>query len=296
MSEIRLRLRWSGGSTLVTLSSESNFKVLQDLIAEKTTISIPYQDLKKGFPPSTFSYQSGMALGMTDLESGETLTIEKRATPLSLSTLSDSLIMFRRIIPSDNTCLFNSIAYAMEGRQKNLGSYLRTVVSSIVQDDPETYNSSFLSKPNQEYSTWIEQSTSWGGGIELSILSKFYGVNIGAVSIRDEIIHVFGQEFNYPQIIYVIYDGIHYDILVKNIDESQPEASDLTVFDMNDLRTYEQAVEIGRQLKRMRKFTDTGNFSLRCGVCYIGLVGEKEAVEHATATGHTNFAEYDSKN
>lgn len=30
----------------------------------------------------------------------------------------------------------------------------------------------------------------------------------------------------------------------------------------------------------------------RCGVCQIGLKGEKEAVEHAKATGHTNFSEY----
>lgn len=295
MSEIRLRLRWSGGTTLISVSPECDFRVLQDLISEKTSISIPYQDLKKGFPPSSFSFQPGQVLSSTDLVSGETLTIEKRSTPLPLSSLSASLKMFRRIIPSDNSCLFNSIAYATEGRQKNLGSYLRSVVSSIVQDDPETYNSTFLSKSNTEYCTWIEQSTSWGGGIELSILSKFFSVKIGAASIRDEQIHIFGQDFNYPNIIYVIYDGIHYDVLVKNIDETQPEASDLTVFDSNDMVTYEQALGVARELKQKRQFTDTGKFSLRCGVCYIGLVGEREAVEHARATGHTNFSEYANK-
>jgi hypothetical protein len=41
-----------------------------------------------------------------------------------------------------------------------------------------------------------------------------------------------------------------------------------------------------------RQFTDTAKFTLRCGVCALGLVGEKEAVEHAKATGHQNFAEY----
>lgn len=35
---------------------------------------------------------------------------------------------------------------------------------------------------------------------------------------------------------------------------------------------------------------DIANFTLRCGVCQIGLKGEKEAVEHAKATGHTNFS------
>ena len=41
-----------------------------------------------------------------------------------------------------------------------------------------------------------------------------------------------------------------------------------------------------------RQFTDTANFTLRCLVCQKGLVGEKEAVEHAKSTGHQNFGEY----
>ena len=46
-------------------------------------------------------------------------------------------------------------------------------------------------------------------------------------------------------------------------------------------------VELAHQA---RQFTDTANFTLRCGACQIGLRGEKEAVEHATRTGHTNFS------
>ena len=34
------------------------------------------------------------------------------------------------------------------------------------------------------------------------------------------------------------------------------------------------------------------NFTLRCGACQLGLKGEKEALEHAKATGHANFQEY----
>lgn len=41
-----------------------------------------------------------------------------------------------------------------------------------------------------------------------------------------------------------------------------------------------------------RQFTDVANFTLRCGVCQIGLKGEKEAVMHAKETGHQNFSEY----
>lgn len=46
------------------------------------------------------------------------------------------------------------------------------------------------------------------------------------------------------------------------------------------------------QAHEARQFTDTANFTLRCGVCQIGVKGEKEAVEHARATGHQRFGEY----
>lgn len=38
-------------------------------------------------------------------------------------------------------------------------------------------------------------------------------------------------------------------------------------------------------LKRRHYFTDTATFDLRCGVCGIGLKGEKGAREHAMSTG-----------
>jgi ubiquitin thioesterase OTU1 len=47
-----------------------------------------------------------------------------------------------------------------------------------------------------------------------------------------------------------------------------------------------------KRLHDGKKYTDTANFTLRCGTCNTGLKGEKEAVEHAKATGHQNFQEY----
>lgn len=52
------------------------------------------------------------------------------------------------------------------------------------------------------------------------------------------------------------------------------------------------AAELVAACHAARQFTDTANFTLRCGVCQIGLKGEKEAAQHAQATGHTRFAEY----
>jgi len=46
------------------------------------------------------------------------------------------------------------------------------------------------------------------------------------------------------------------------------------------------------QFHEARQFTDTANFTLRCLVCQLGVKGEKEAMEHAKASGHQSFGEY----
>jgi ubiquitin thioesterase OTU1 len=53
-----------------------------------------------------------------------------------------------------------------------------------------------------------------------------------------------------------------------------------------------KARKVVAEAHQARQFTDTANFSLRCLVCQQGLVGEKEALEHAKSTGHQNFGEY----
>ncbi len=74
-----------------------------------------------------------------------------------------------------------------------------------------------------------------------------------------------------------------------------PEDLDISVYSKasRDAADIERcAEELVAAAHAARQFTDTANFTLRCGVCQLGLKGEKEAVEHAKSTGHTNFTEY----
>ena len=292
MSEIRLRIRWSGGNTLHSVLSSLTFRQLQKEIESKTSIPVAYQDLRKGYPPKPFTLPASSPLSQGDLATGETIIVEKRETPLPLSEVMDSLQMFRRVIPADNSCLFNSVAYALVSRSKHEGMFLREVVANVVEEDLEGYPAEVLGRSNEDYAKWARMDSSWGGDVELSILAKYYGVCVAAVSIKDARIDFFGQEAGYQKVIYVLYDGIHYDVLVKNISESSSESSDLTVFDLEDLETRSQAVSYAAALKSQRKFTDTQKFSLKCMICQSGLTGESEARAHAAETGHSNFCEY----
>lgn len=204
-------------------------------------------------------------------------------------------IIVRRVIPSDNSCLFNAVGYVMD-HDKEKAPELRQVIAATVSSDPVKYSEAFLGKPNQEYCSWILDSEKWGGAIELSILADFYGREIAAYDIQTTRCDLYGQDRNFSERVMLIYDGLHYDALAMSPSEGASEEFDQTIFSVHSDRTIGPVEGIARnfveQQHRQRKFTDTANFTLRCGVCQIGVKGQKEAVEHAQATGHANFQEY----
>lgn len=90
---------------------------------------------------------------------------------------------------------------------------MREIIANAVAADPEEYSEAFLGRPNAEYCKWILKSDSWGGAIELSILSKFYGLEIAVIDSINAIINRFGEDQHYAQRVFLIFDGIHYDPL-----------------------------------------------------------------------------------
>lgn len=91
--------------------------------------------------------------------------------------------------------------------------YMRQVIASEVAKDRETFSPAYLGKSNEEYCEWILKSESWGGAIEVSILSNFYGFEIAVVDIINGIINHFGEDKRFGCRTFLLYDGIHYDPL-----------------------------------------------------------------------------------
>ncbi|KAK1360800.1 Ubiquitin thioesterase OTU1 [Heracleum sosnowskyi] len=201
----------------------------------------------------------------------------------------------RRVIPSDNSCLFNAIGYIME-HDKHKAPELRQVIAATVSSDPKKYSEAFLGKPNEEYCAWILNPEKWGGAIELSILAEYYGREIAAYDIQTTRCDLYGQGKNYQERVMLIYDGLHYDALAMSPSDGAPEEFDQTIFAVRNDGTLGPVEGLTQNLvkeqQRKRSYTDTSNFTLRCGVCQIGVIGQKEAVQHAEATGHVNFQEY----
>lgn len=238
--------------------------------------------------------------------SGDTLIVEEEknkpkppavpaAAPVGVPkglVLEDAVpTLQRRVVPADNSCLFTSVHYVVEGGvyEPTCAPEMRGLIAQIVASDPTAYCEAVLGKTNEEYCAWIRREDTWGGAIEVSILSKFYQCEICVVDTQTVRVDRFGEDAGYQKRVLLIYDGIHYDPLQKALAGS--DAPPQTVFSTADDVTLAQALELADEARRKRQFTDVNRFALRCMVCQTGLVGQKEARQHAKDTGHTNFGE-----
>jgi ubiquitin thioesterase OTU1 len=111
------------------------------------------------------------------------------------------------------------------------------------------------------------------------------------VDIANTMPNIFGQDGKYNKRIYLLYDGIHYDVIARNISSDMEESFDKVVFDPKDKYAYDGAMVLAKELNAKREFTDLDHFSIQCGVCYQKFTGENQAIEHNKKTGHSNFQE-----
>lgn len=120
-------------------------------------------------------------------------------------------------------------------------------------------------------------------------------MEIAAFDIQTQRMDVYGTGEGHTERLMVIYDGLHYDSLALAPFPGASEDLDVTLLPTHGPRTEEVAAAAAALVTAAhaaRQFTDTGNFTLRCGVCGTGLRGEREALQHARVTGHADFAEY----
>ncbi|CAG8511961.1 10582_t:CDS:10, partial [Ambispora gerdemannii] len=314
------------------LTEQSTFDELKRAIQERTGIPPRQQELKFGYPPRVASISGTATLSTTGIKSGDmiilneisaehnaaaiTIELEKRKSRGEvISVASDHGVVVLREMENDNSCLFRAIGNYVLERSTGLAQSLRQVIIDHVRNDPETYPDVFLERPRGEYCNWIAQQNSWGGAIELAIFSSHYKVEIRSVDVKTGRIDRYGmvsrkirsmRVFDLQRDPYVkFWDfGVirtkilkiiflsDYDALALTPSLEASEEYDQTIFKPSEDYVIGSAIAIARKMKQLHKYTYTADFTLRCGQCDKGIIGEKEATQHARETGHTEFAEY----
>lgn len=233
MSVITLKLKTKSGQHVLKTEDKTTFKNLKTMISELTGLHADELHILVGFPPKATTCDDDSLIDVAGIKNGDVLTIEQKpeerrakeaaemverdrllAEELAAQGEATAGILMKHEVPADNSCLFTSVGYVMTGKiDLGSGAFMRQIISSSVHDDKETYNAGFLGRPNDEYCAWIMQDDTWGGGIEVSILSKFYGIEFAVVDIKSAMINRFGEDQNYGSRAFLLFDGIHYDPL-----------------------------------------------------------------------------------
>ncbi|XP_015524317.1 ubiquitin thioesterase Otu1 [Neodiprion pinetum] len=312
MATFVLKVKTKSGQNLVKgLTGKDKVSQLKSKLSDLTGIPQIALHILGGFPPKALDLsKEDVALEDSGITSGDTLIVEEKQPPvkprqqliergnntvprshiIDTETLSNSPgVLMKQIVPADNSCLFTSVGYVLNGKvDTTCASFMRDIIAESVSSNPEEYSEAILGRPNGEYCEWIKKADSWGGAIELAILSWFYGLEIAVVDSINAIINRFGEDQHYAQRVFLMFDGIHYDPLYL---EPLDGGSIQTIFPTSDDTLLIQATELAREAKSSRQYTDVQKFTLKCMVCNVMLNGQLAAQQHAKDTGHMNFGE-----
>ena len=272
---------------------ESLLNLKHYIVKELSTLKIFTYDtnisIRYGFPPKLISDSSNDTKTLPELSIGNNDCLRVALIdPKCIRASENEIIDYskhrikKKSIPADNCCLFNAINYAMN-QSITEPEVIRSIISMVILDNPTEYNKAVLEKDPEDYCEWIMRGDSWGGGIEIAILSKYFMLNIGVVDIKNLTIEYFGN--NYSNTIYLLYDNVHYDVFYYETDDKKITG----VFKSDDTKAKDEILEIAVELKRHKQYVDTQNYSIKCMECNFLMKGNDDVIEHSKKTGHTNF-------
>ncbi|KAL7995548.1 putative OTU domain, Zinc finger C2H2-type, Ubiquitin-like domain superfamily [Plasmopara halstedii] len=275
---------------LTGLPGDITLDGLRAQLFEKSSILPQDQHIMTGYPPKMIEGSGESTLMSLGVRTGSVLVLKE--APVTGGTRAKSKSVFiRRVMPADNSCLFHSIACALGKKKERNGLSMRQLIKDAILGDSAKYSEVFLGRPVDEYCAWIMDDKSWGGEIELSILSTFYKVEMVVFDVTSMSRLCYGEDQGFTQRLFLLYDGIHYDLVVESPSATASESQDVTLFAINDFTKVERASEVAVEAHQKHEFTDVGRFNIMCMECRSTFVGQKEAQSHSKATGHQQFGE-----
>lgn len=205
----------------------------------------------------------------------------------------ESATLVLRVMPDDNSCLFRAIATAVSGDQdSDQVTKLRWHCSEYIQSNPAIYSKAILGKDPAAYCAWIQQENSWGGDIELDILSRVLGVEIDACIVQPFMVQKYNE--GAADRIVLVYSGIHYDTVAVSPDPDGDIGAELDIrrFPTGDSEyVLEGARQLCERLSKQGYMTNTSTFGIKCNICGWKGKGERDATKHAMDTGHMELEE-----
>ncbi|KAF2144383.1 uncharacterized protein K452DRAFT_223092 [Aplosporella prunicola CBS 121167] len=245
--------------------------------------------------PGSQQHRENQAAGMQEPLALSRKKTDVEADPPEVAVPTHGGTLVLRVMPDDNSCMFRALGSAVLGDDLDSMRELRSMVAQGIQAQPDLYNEAVLQKAPDDYCRWIQRDESWGGGIELGILSQHFDLEIASINVQDLRVDRFNE--GKPRRCILVYSGIHYDTIAMSPSEPPhtkadlPPELDIKQFDADDGIILEKARELCKILQGRHYFTDTAGFAVKCNTCGWQGSGETSAVDHAKSTGHMDFGE-----
>lgn len=165
-------------------------------------------------------------------------------------------------------------SYALGKGKTGNAAAMRLLIKDTILAHPDQYSEVFLGRPVYEYCAWIQDDKSWGGEIELSILAQHFRVEMVVFDVTSMSRLCYGEDQGFSQRMFLLYDGVHYDLVVESPSKTAPESRDTALFPINDFSKVERASEVAVEAHQNHEYTDLHRFSIQCLVCRQGFTGQ----------------------
>ncbi|KAK0713781.1 hypothetical protein B0T26DRAFT_718331 [Lasiosphaeria miniovina] len=310
--KIQIRLRAPNGQARLEIDDESAVQDLIPLIKAETGLDT--FSLKYGYPLKNLDTTQCATVKEMQLR-GETIVIapvertpasaDAKASTVSASELKPFIpkriepdetslewpekggYIILRVMPDDNSCMFTAFGGAIG--LENPSYKLRQQVAEYILNHPEQYSKAILGDDPIRYTERMKQMDTWGGAIELSILSDIYSIEISSIDVKSLRVDRFGE--GKENRVIILYSGIHYDRIAFTMDLSYPVEVDVTKWPTGDDDVLAKARDLAQRLQNLHYYTDTTDFVIKCEICnWIGQ-GTRDAAKHERETKHSQFGE-----
>ncbi|TGJ86241.1 hypothetical protein E0Z10_g2541 [Xylaria hypoxylon] len=206
-----------------------------------------------------------------------------------------------RVMPDDGDCMFTAVGGALgglvplgsSGTDEYTPAVLRRIVVNAIRENPFRFDANFLGARPEAYCGRLLNGM-WGGGIELSILSEIFRVEICSVDVKTGKAYHFGEQQDYDEFCVVIYSGVHYDRVAEAATEGAMGMAEFDVTRWNVVgneRILQRTQDIAQLLRDRHYYTSVSDFVVVCNQCHEILQGENAITQHARVTGHSGVTE-----
>ncbi|KAK7201594.1 OTU-like cysteine protease [Novymonas esmeraldas] len=240
---VRVRTPKSSTPEQVELSSSGTWGEAAAVLSARSGVALARLRVLAGFPPKPVQLELDSPLSALKLRANDMLTVQEGEASVQLGNTGERYVppaserahFTRRRCPADNSCLFHACAYVLRDKSRTEGPQIRQECVMAVLNRPDMFNMNTLGMDPATYAAWLSGKDSWGGAIELEILSFLYKTEIFALDLQSATVQRFGTSMGYTVRVFLVYTGNHYDCIAMNpMYNSTSEREDQTLFSSRD--------------------------------------------------------------